>query len=71
MSIRNRHLAWDIKMFQLIIEDFASTERGTTRFSWKNGGKIHHGGEYNWEFLETMKELFDGEGHRKTDRPSL
>lgn len=55
-STRNRHLKWDVEMFQLIVADFENTVRGEDRIS--QYGKRFSGGEFNWEFLETMKELF-------------
>ena len=45
-------------MFQLIIADFENTVRDEDRIS--QYGKRVSGGEFNWEFLETMKELFSG-----------
>ena len=43
-------------MLHLVVEDFLQLIRTETRVS--QYGNTRHGAEYNWEFAETLRNLF-------------
>lgn len=49
-------MEFDITMFKLIVEDFEATVRTTDCFSAY--GNVKRGAEFNWEFADTLRELF-------------